>query len=181
MLWPLLYIFFYPSPPLFFVLKGIYIWIKKDHNALPPSVSHVKSKDTKEPLLALRLGIHYMRNNAPVFSDGSRGSIVLISSMSGYFGGTGVVSYVASKHAITGLLRSSQDIARKTDIRVNAVAPFFTPTQITVGYSQKWKESNLPANTTSDVAQAILYTTLNSALRGCCMMVRKEFPNLFHL
>jgi NAD(P)-dependent dehydrogenase (short-subunit alcohol dehydrogenase family) len=113
-----------------------------------------------------------MRNNPAVFPDGARGSIVLISSMSGYFGGTGVVSYVSSKHAITGLLRSSQDTANKTAIRINAIAPFFTPTQITAGFSQKWQEKNLLANTTSDVAHTVLYTALNPALMGRCIMVR---------
>lgn len=100
--------------------------------------------------------------------------------MSGYFGGTGVVSYVATKHAITGLLRSSQATASTTNIRVNAVAPFFTPTQITVGFSQQWREKNLQANTTSDVARTVLYTAITPDLRGRCMMVRYENSLFIH-
>lgn len=112
-----------------------------------------------------------MHSNPSCFPDSSRGSIVLVSSTSGYFGGTGVVSYVSSKHAVTGLLRSSQSVAESTRIRINAVAPFFTPTHITAGYSEKWKEKALPANSVTDVAMAILQTALDTSLKGRCCMV----------
>src|SRR3954469_20124724 len=97
--------------------------------------------------------MHAMKSNPPD-ADGARGSIILIASTSGYFGGTGVVSYIASKHGVVGLCRASQQIANKLDIRVNVVAPFFTPTYITGSYSEKWKERGLPANTVEDVATA---------------------------
>lgn len=114
-----------------------------------------------------------MRSNPFCFPDSSRGSIVLVSSTSGYFGGTGVVSYVSSKHAVTGLLRSSQSVAESTHIRINAVAPFFTPTHITAGFSEKWKEKALPANSVTDVAMAILQTALDTSLKGRCCMVSR--------
>ena len=51
--------------------------------------------------------MHSMSKN-DVGTDGARGSIILIASTSGYFGGTGVVSYISSKHGVVGVMRSSQ-------------------------------------------------------------------------
>jgi NAD(P)-dependent dehydrogenase (short-subunit alcohol dehydrogenase family) len=111
-----------------------------------------------------------MSSNEPD-ADGSRGSILLVASTSGYFGGTGVVSYIASKHGVMGLLRASQSAAQKHAVRINAVAPFVTPTHITEGYSSLWAERGLPANTVEDVAKAIVDTAVDRDLRGACCMV----------
>lgn len=119
--------------------------------------------------------MHSMKSNPPD-SDGARGSIVLIASTSGYFGGTGVVSYISSKHGVVGLSRASQSIARQLGVRVNVVAPFFTPTHITSGYAEEWKERGLPANTTEDVANAIVSTSVDSARQGHSMMVSCDDP-----
>ncbi|KAF2798775.1 NAD(P)-binding protein [Melanomma pulvis-pyrius CBS 109.77] len=118
----------------------------------------------------LRLAMYSMKGNA-VDSDGARGSIVLIASTSGYFGGTGVVSYITSKHGVVGLCRSSQRVANQLQIRVNVVAPFFTPTYITGGYATEWKERGLPANTIEDVATAIVQTSADSERKGHSIMV----------
>ena len=111
-----------------------------------------------------------MRSNA-LDADGARGSVVLIASTSGYFGGTGVVSYISSKHGVVGLARASQRKANELDIRVNVVAPFFTPTYITTGYSEQWKARGLPANTVEDVANAIVSTSMNAEAKGHSVMV----------
>ena len=111
-----------------------------------------------------------MKSNSPD-SDGSRGSIILIASTSGYFGGTGVVSYIASKHGVVGLCRSSQRVANQLQIRVNVVAPFFTPTYITGGYAEQWKERGLPANTIEDVAMAVVQTSTDPHRMGHSVMV----------
>lgn len=104
-------------------------------------------------------------------SNGARGSIVLIASTSGYFGGTGVVSYISSKHGVVGLARSSQRKANELGVRVNVVAPFFTPTYITTGYSEQWKQRGLPANTVEGVADAIVATSTDPTRKGHSMLV----------
>ncbi|KAJ4359200.1 hypothetical protein N0V95_002366 [Ascochyta clinopodiicola] len=124
----------------------------------------------KGAMNTLRLAMHAMSSNAPD-SNGSRGSVVLIASTSGYFGGTGVVSYIASKHGIVGLGRAAQRKANELGVRVNVVAPFFTPTYITTGYSEQWKERGLPANTVEDVADAIVATSLDPLRKGHSVMV----------
>lgn len=114
--------------------------------------------------------MYNMSKNTPNLPDGSRGSVILVSSTSGYFGGTSVVSYVSSKHGVMGLLRASQKAAKENEVRVNAVAPFFTPTHITSNYAKAWKEEGLMANTPFDVASAIIQTATDPNMKGrCCL------------
>ncbi|KAG9503725.1 hypothetical protein J7337_003678 [Fusarium musae] len=124
----------------------------------------------KGTINTLRLALHHMQHNEPSSSDGLRGSVVLVTSTSGYFGTTGVGAYITSKHGLTGLLRASQRIARGLTIGVNAVAPFFTPTSTFKELAEEWKRSGLKSNTLGDVAQAIaLAATQNES--GKCYMV----------
>jgi NAD(P)-dependent dehydrogenase (short-subunit alcohol dehydrogenase family) len=90
-----------------------------------------------------------------------------------------VVSYISSKHGVVGLARSSQRKANELGVRVNVVAPFFTPTHITNGYSDKWKERGLPANTVEGVADAIVATSTDPARRGHSVMVRYVWVRCF--
>ncbi|KAH7136147.1 hypothetical protein B0J11DRAFT_576691 [Dendryphion nanum] len=136
----------------------------------PVEAYKVIDVNLKGTMNTLRLAMHAMKSNTPD-SEGSRGSVILIASTSGYFGGTGVVSYVTSKHGVVGLSRASQKVANQLGIRVNVVAPFFTPTHITGGYAEKWKESGLPANRVEDVANAILKTSVDPNRRGHSVMV----------
>lgn len=112
-----------------------------------------------------------MQPNPARFSDGSRGSIVLVTSTSGYFGGTGVAAYISSKHGVTGLLRSCQVIANKANIRVNAVAPSFTPTRLTKGFANEWYKSGIESNTAEGVAAMIAQISADPSKRGTCCLV----------
>ncbi|EAT80710.2 hypothetical protein SNOG_11666 [Parastagonospora nodorum SN15] len=126
--------------------------------------------ELKEPVEAYKVvdvNLKGTMNN----SDGAKGSVVLVASTSGYFGGTGVVSYISSKHGVVGLARASQRKAKELGVRVNVVAPFFTPTYITTGYSQEWKKRGLPANSVQDVAKAIMETSMDPSKKGHSMMV----------
>lgn len=114
--------------------------------------------------------MHSMKSNS-VGSDGARGSIVLIASTSGYFGGTGVLSYIATKHGVVGAARASQRKAKELDVRVNVVAPFFTPTYITGRYSEEWKRRGLPANTVEDVANAVVSASTDPERKGHSVLV----------
>ena len=125
-----------------------------------------------QTLAALRLGLHHMKENKERFADKSRGSIVLVISTSGYFGGTGVTAYVASKHAIAGLLRGSQLAAAKHGVRVNAVAPFVTPTNMAGGFAAQWAAKGFPSNTTEQVATVIATMSQDPERKGACYLVR---------
>jgi NAD(P)-dependent dehydrogenase (short-subunit alcohol dehydrogenase family) len=111
-----------------------------------------------------------MKDNSPD-QDGWRGSVVLVASTSGYFGGTEVISYVSSKHGVIGLLRASHGAAERLGIRVNAVAPLTTPTFMTSGFSTAWEAEGLPTNTPAAVAAGILQMSLDTHMRGKCCLV----------
>ena len=59
----------------------------------------------------------------------TRGSIVFTSSVSGLFAGYGGFLYVTSKHAITALTRQLA-VELAPNVRVNAVAPGYVPTNL---------------------------------------------------
>ncbi|KAJ5706053.1 hypothetical protein N7536_001742 [Penicillium majusculum] len=102
-------------------------------------------------------------------------SILLVASTSSYFGGTGVAAYIASKHGVLGLLRACQDVARSHGVRVNAVAPFLTPTHITAGFAHKWDEAGLEKNTPDRVAEAIAVVALDEEREGNCVLVAGKY------
>lgn len=83
-----------------------------------------------------------------------------------------MTAYVASKHGVLGLLRASQSAARDLGVRVNAIAPFLTPTHITAGFAQGWKDHGLEVNTTERVAEAIALVALDEMRHGECVLVR---------
>lgn len=129
--------------------------------------------NVKGTMNTLTLAMHHMKQQEALPGSRSRGSVVLIASTSGYFGGTGVMAYVASKHGVVGLLRASQKTAVKNSVRVNAVAPYFTPTNMTGEFSEKWLAAGLPANTPLDVATAVASTALDENLAGNTILVRR--------
>ncbi|PYH49602.1 uncharacterized protein BP01DRAFT_378214 [Aspergillus saccharolyticus JOP 1030-1] len=105
--------------------------------------------------------------NAP----GLPGSIVLLASASRCFGGARVVAYVASKHGVIGLLRASQLFAQQYGIRINAIAPFVTPTRIPAGFAKKWHEAGLEANRPQRVAEVIGQVAMDPTRKGFCVLV----------
>lgn len=98
---------------------------------------------------------------------------MLMASTSGYFGLTGNTAYVASKHGIVGLLRACQQVAESCQIRVNAVAPSFTPTHITAGFGDSFQKAGVESNTPELVAEAVAYAALDSTRRGTCCLVSR--------
>lgn len=60
------------------------------------------------------------------------GKIINIASMSSFFGGTGVPSYVASKGAIVQMTKFLTNAWGKYGIRANALAPGYIATRITL-------------------------------------------------
>ncbi|KAK8045013.1 hypothetical protein PG993_005037 [Apiospora rasikravindrae] len=128
----------------------------------------------KGTLNTLRLGLHYIGKSSMSHEDGRgfRGSVTLVASTSGYFGMTGNAAYVASKHGVIGLLRASQQKATALGIRVNAVAPFMTPTHITSGFDESsLLESGLEINTPEQVGMAIAHAAVDETRRGMACLV----------
>ncbi|KJK61766.1 hypothetical protein P875_00086722 [Aspergillus parasiticus SU-1] len=65
--------------------------------------------------------------------------------------------------------------AKKYGISITAVAPFFTPTAITSGLSERWKAAGLDANTPEMVGKVILQSALDENNSGSCLLVAGKF------
>jgi SDR family mycofactocin-dependent oxidoreductase len=68
---------------------------------------------------------------APTMMDARDGAIVVTSSINGLEGGSGYAHYVASKHAVLGIMRCAALEYAPFGVRVNAVCPGFIDTKMT--------------------------------------------------
>ncbi len=82
----------------------------------PAQWDAVFAVNTRGVMLTVREAVRAMRRER-------RGSIVVMSSVNGWKGDPHLASYVASKHAVVGLVRSVALDAGREGIRVNAVGP----------------------------------------------------------
>jgi 3alpha(or 20beta)-hydroxysteroid dehydrogenase len=64
-----------------------------------------------------------MKQVVPIMKAASGGAIVALSSVAGAVGFPGMAAYVASKHAVFGLVKTAALELGPANIRVNAVAP----------------------------------------------------------
>jgi NAD(P)-dependent dehydrogenase (short-subunit alcohol dehydrogenase family) len=82
-----------------------------------------------------------MKHSAPVMEDG--GSIVNISSISGIGGGANTLAYTASKHAVIGMTKLAAIEFAPRRIRVNAVCPAPTATEMMFGLAREKSPDDL--------------------------------------
>ena len=95
----------------------------------------------------------------------SGGSLIAVASVSGLAGDWGQAAYNATKHAVIGFVRSLALDYGARGVRVNAVAPAFTLTDMTAGFADS-PEALAPftnrialgrPGTPEDVAPAVLF------------------------
>lgn len=93
---------------------------------------HEVQDATWERVLAVNLTsvMRLMRAVVPLMLEADTGSIVNVSSEAGFRGSAAGAAYTTSKHAVVGLTRSSAVMYGRKGIRVNAVAPGGTRTNI---------------------------------------------------
>jgi NAD(P)-dependent dehydrogenase (short-subunit alcohol dehydrogenase family) len=82
-----------------------------------------------------------MKLSAPAMEDG--GSIVNISSISGIGGGANTLAYTASKHAVIGMTKLAAIEFAPRRIRVNAVCPAPTATEMMFGLAREKSPDDL--------------------------------------
>lgn len=145
--------------------------LKGTLNSISPALSSLPNLALTSCLPAIRLGMYYIKSSSSKNDTKQLPAIILVASTSGYFGDTGVAAYVASKHGVIGLLRASQKAAQKYGIVIKGIAPFFTPTQITTGITEKWKAAGLETNTPEMVARAIVRSSVDDSKSGACTLV----------
>jgi NAD(P)-dependent dehydrogenase (short-subunit alcohol dehydrogenase family) len=66
----------------------------------------------------------------PAMTERGSGSIVATASVAGLVGAAGLPAYVASKHGVVGLVRSTAITVAKTGVRVNALCPGMVETAL---------------------------------------------------
>jgi NAD(P)-dependent dehydrogenase (short-subunit alcohol dehydrogenase family) len=80
--------------------------------------------DVERVLRVNVLGVFlFLKHAAPQIAASGGGSIVITSSVAGVLGASGLGPYVASKHAVLGLMKTAALELASSGIRVNAVNP----------------------------------------------------------
>lgn len=99
-------------------------------------------------------------------------SIVLVSSIAGIVEQAGLFSYGAAKHGVIGLMRSLKAWAPVNyGVRVNAICPWATDTQLMDSVRSVWVQRGLPINTPAEVGQLILQCAVDGGLNGKSVLV----------
>lgn len=124
------------------------------------------SQDAWEALRATNIdGLLYLAQAVLPELTATRGTLVAVASVSGLNGDWGQAAYNATKHAIVGFVRSLALDYGNRGVRINAVAPAFTLTDMTAGVGCT-TEQLAPfvnrialgrAGTPRDVAPAVLF------------------------
>lgn len=94
-----------------------------------------------------------MRAQIRAMLDAGGGAIVNISSVTGLVGVPGVSPYVASKHAVAGMTKSAALEYARLGIRVNAVAPGCTRTDLLDSFADELGRQNGIADPTAVLAE----------------------------
>lgn len=91
-----------------------------------------EDENTFTQIVSVNLGGVFccMKHQIPAMLSRGRGAIVNVSSVSGLVGGQGQSAYVASKHGLIGLTRAAALEYVKQGIRINAVCPVATRTNM---------------------------------------------------
>lgn len=88
------------------------------------SVDSLEVDDFEQVLRVNVIGVWLaMKHAAPAMKAAGGGAIVATSSVAGVIGFPGMAAYVASKHAVYGLVKVAAQEFGPANIRVNAVAP----------------------------------------------------------
>ncbi|KAF4334056.1 NADPH-dependent beta-ketoacyl reductase (rhlG) [Fusarium beomiforme] len=124
-------------------------------------------------VLFCRIALTFMRaDKESILENCFSKSIVLVSSIAGITEAPGLFAYSSAKHGIIGLMRSLRAIAPdKFNVRINAVCPWATDTQLIDGVRSIWAKHHLPLNTPDDVGQFIAQLAADKKLNGKSVLV----------
>ncbi|KAK3724789.1 hypothetical protein LTR37_000837 [Vermiconidia calcicola] len=141
------------------------------------TIETVEQPETTQTIDINFLGVAYFTRIAVVYLKHGRKenedkSIVLISSAAGFRESPGLFMYQCTKHAVMGLLRATRKIIYERDnIRINAICPAISDTQMTATIIDSFKESKQVINTPDDVAKYIVGLEVAPHMNGKAVYV----------
>ncbi|EXJ82000.1 hypothetical protein A1O1_08068 [Capronia coronata CBS 617.96] len=145
----------------------------------PTGITDVLDINLNGTMYFTRLAVAYLKENHTFDPESSTPesivsskAITLVSSLAGFKESPGLFAYSAAKHGIMGLMRSLRPFAPPVyGLRVNAICPWATDTQIFSGVHQAWVDNNLPLNKPSDVAKYIIQVGADPRTHGKALFV----------
>ncbi|KAK4161156.1 hypothetical protein QBC43DRAFT_358209 [Cladorrhinum sp. PSN259] len=122
-------------------------------------------------VLFSRIALAYLSSTPSPFPNFQK-SITLTSSIAGITPAPSLFAYSSSKHGVVGLTRALRSYApHHYSVRVNAICPWATDTQLLSGVKTAWEKEKMPMNTPADVAKFILQCAADSNLNGKAVFV----------
>ncbi len=97
-----------------------------------PAPVHQMTEETIDLQFAVNVkGVMFgMKHQIPAMLAQQRGHILNVSSLAGIGGAPKGSAYSAAKHAVSGITRTAAVEYGRKNVRVNAICPFYSPTNI---------------------------------------------------
>ncbi|KAK6380779.1 hypothetical protein LTS17_004980 [Exophiala oligosperma] len=145
----------------------------------PTGITDVIDINLNGTLYFARLAVAYLKEkhnfdsqNTTADNIKSSKCITLVASVAGFKESPGLFAYSAAKHGVVGLMRALRGfISQLYGLRVNAICPWATDTQLLSGVRDEWTKNNMPMNTPSDVAKYIIQVTADQTAHGKALFV----------
>lgn len=136
----------------------------------PQHVDALAPEDWRKVMAVNLDGVfHSLRHEIPAMLAAGGGSIVNVSSVLGLVGQPMGAAYVAAKHGVTGLTKSTAIAYAQRGIRVNSVHPGFIETPMVDAAPAKFKQSLAALHpigrlgTAAEVAEVICFLLSDAA------------------
>ncbi|TPX21772.1 hypothetical protein DIZ76_015735 [Coccidioides immitis] len=142
---------------------------EQDQHMLKQPADDVFNVNFKGVVYGIKLAVHHMKKAKKA------GRIIVVGSAASYLEFPGQDLYVASKHAVLGLVRStsSRKDVQEAGIILSMVGPWWTKTPLVEKIRQD-RKGMMPESSAEDVAWAVSYLTIASRenANGRCVWVR---------